>query len=192
MNDRNLVEGLLKKEGPAEQFFYQTYRPRFLRIATYILGYRDAEIEDVVQEAFVAALRDLPGFQFRSSLVRWMNRICVFRCYERIRTRQRQVASLDDELERLSEPHSLERDRQKRGDQERDALLEVVRSQHESMGKPCREVLDLRDRQGKNYGEISRVLKVPIGTVMSRLARCRKTLTELVRRAAKRRGLLNG
>jgi len=41
---------------------------------------------------------------------------------------------------------------------------------------PFREALVLRDVQGLDYREISQVMKVPIGTVMSRLARARKRL----------------
>ena len=40
----------------------------------------------------------------------------------------------------------------------------------------------MRDEKGKSYAEISEKLKVPMGTVMSRLARCRETLKELVKR----------
>jgi len=38
----------------------------------------------------------------------------------------------------------------------------------------------LRDRQGKSYAVIGKLLKLPMGTVMSQLARCRETLKSLV------------
>ena len=52
----------------------------------------------------------------------------------------------------------------------------------EGLGKPCRDLLILRDEGAKSYVEIGEILRVPMGTVMSRLARCRETLKELVRR----------
>ena len=45
---------------------------------------------------------------------------------------------------------------------------------------PFRETLVLRDVQGLDYREISEVTKVPIGTVMSRLARARRRLIERI------------
>ena len=51
------------------------------------------------------------------------------------------------------------------------------------MGEPCRGLLNLRDSQGKSYALISETLKVPMGTVMSRLARCRETLKQMVLQA---------
>lgn len=69
-------------------------------------------------------------------------------------------------------------------------LLRVLRVELEDMGGRCREILEMREREDKTYGELSRYLQVPIGTVMSRLARCREKLRERVMRAAKRRGIL--
>src|SRR5258708_10393161 len=90
LDDRALVKGLLEKEGSSERFFFHTYRPKLYRIATFILGNGDPDVEDVVQETFLAALQDLPKFEFRSTFLHWLRRICVFRCYERIRRRKRQ------------------------------------------------------------------------------------------------------
>jgi len=45
---------------------------------------------------------------------------------------------------------------------------------------PFRETLVLRDVQGLDYREIAEVTKVPIGTVMSRLARARRRLIERI------------
>jgi len=45
---------------------------------------------------------------------------------------------------------------------------------------PFRETLVLRDLQGLNYKEIAKVTGVPIGTVMSRLARARRRLMTMI------------
>lgn len=192
MDDRALVQGLLQKEGSSERFFYHTYRPKLYRTATFILGYGDPEVEDVVQETFLAALQDLPKFKFHCDFFRWLRRICVYRCYERIRRRKRQAVSAHEELETLTHGASVEKEREKAREGEKHDLLTVLKEELAALGERCREILELRDRQGKNYAELSKHLKVPIGTVMSRLARCKEELKQRVLRAARNRGLLDG
>ncbi len=192
MDDRALVQGLLSKEGSSERFFFHTYRPKLYRIATFILGYNDPEVEDVVQETFLAALQDLPKFKFHCDFFRWLRRICVYRCYERIRRRKRQAVSAHEELENLTHRAAVEKEDSRAREVEEHDLLKVLREEIAGLGKKCREILELRDRRGKNYAELSKLLKVPIGTVMSRLARCKETLKERVFRAARKRGLLDG
>jgi len=192
LDDRALVQGLLRKEGSAERFFFHTYRPKLYRIATFILGNGDAEVEDAVQETFLAALQDLPKFEFRCTFLHWLRRICVYRCYERIRRRKRQVANVSEELEILTSRAAVKKAEEKSREEDKQDLLQILKSQLEALGGRCREILDLRDRQDKNYSEISKSLKVPIGTVMSRLARCKEELRQRVLKAARKRGIIDG
>jgi RNA polymerase sigma-70 factor (ECF subfamily) len=185
LDDQELVRKLLDKDPEAEAFFYRTYRERLYQACCYLLGYRDPEAEDITQEAFIVALRKIHGFEFRSSLYRWLYRICVFLCYERIRKRRRQVSQFQEELEALSAPRSMEREREKEREAETLRLAGVIRTQRESMGELCRDLLRLRDEEDQSYAQLSESLKIPIGTVMSRLARCKEALRNLVMRALK-------
>ncbi len=180
LEDRELVQKLLAKDPEAERYFFNAYREKLYKTCAYILGHQDPEAEDLAQEAFIVALRKLPGFEFRSSLNRWLYRICVFLCYERIRKRKRQVLHLQDELEGLSKAAMAQRERLKEEEDERNRLVELVRSQRNLMGEPCRELLRLWDEDNHSYAVIAEKLKIPIGTVMSRLARCKEALKQLV------------
>lgn len=53
---------------------------------------------------------------------------------------------------------------------------EAVRDAIERLPKPQREVIFLREIEDLSYGQIAEVISVPVGTVMSRLARARATL----------------
>jgi len=182
LNDRELVKKILLGDKEAEQFFFHSNRDRLFRACVYVMGRDEREAEDVVQETFIAAFKSLKSFKFRSSLSHWLVRICMNRCYEHLRGRQRQVVRLEKELEEMAGPSSVQKHRHSQQDAEHHRVLQVIEAQRESLGKPCQELLRLRDDQGKSYAKIAVTLKVPIGTVMSRLARCKETLKKLVLR----------
>lgn len=183
MDDRQLVQKLLAKDWEAENAFFRAYRDKLYRTCVSLLGYQDPDAEDVTQEAFLVALRKLPEFEFRSSLYTWLYRICVNLCYERIKKRWRQVAHLEEELEAIAEPASVARESRAKEETEKNKILELVEGQKKLLGDPCRNLLELRDGQAQSYAQISHILKVPMGTVMSRIARCREALKQLVLKA---------
>ncbi|MGH7738877.1 MAG: RNA polymerase sigma factor, partial [bacterium] len=124
-----------------------------------------------------------PQFEFRASLYHWLYRICMYLCYERIRKRRRMVTSEEEALEMAARSRAM--DRQSRDEEEAEKLkmMELLESQKQLLGKPCRDLLDLRDAREQSYAQIAGTLKVPIGTVMSRLARCKESLKILFLKA---------
>lgn len=185
MEDRELVRRLLAKDEAAFLYFYQTYRERLYKASVHLLGYRDPDAEDITQEVFLAALRQLPRFEFRSSLYHWLNRICMYLCYERIRSRNRMVASLQEQLEAAADPVPFRYKDMEQEENERQRMLKLIVSQKQLLGEACRSLLDLREGLAKSYAQMADILKIPIGTVMSRLARCKEALRNLVSRALK-------
>ena len=185
MEDRELVQKLLAKDERAYRIFYDIYRDKLYKACVYLLGYQDPDAEDVAQEVFLAALKQLPQFEFRSSLYHWLYRICMYLCYERIRKRRRLVSSLEEELETAARPQSGHFQSKEEEDQERQRLLDLLDNQKQLMGDPCKSLLELRSGQKKSYAQMADILKVPIGTVMSRLARCKEALKNLVLQALK-------
>jgi RNA polymerase sigma-70 factor (ECF subfamily) len=183
LDDRELVRKLLAKDPEAERFFFVTYRDRLCKACFYVLGYQDPEAEDVVQESFLAAFNKISEFEFRSSLFHWLFRICMNRCYERIRARQRQIVRVEAELEGLVGPPSIEQEQRRGEAAETHRILEIIEAQREVLGDPCRRLLRLRDQDGNSYAAIAESLKIPIGTVMSRLSRCKEALKQLVLQA---------
>jgi RNA polymerase sigma-70 factor (ECF subfamily) len=180
LEDRILVERLLRKDEEAERYFFEAYRDRLYKVSVSFLGYQDPEAEDVTQEVFLVALRKLSGFEFRFSLFTWLYCICVNLCYARMESRRKLVSHLDEELETLAGPRSLALQHEREDEAERGRKLELMRSQKERLGSFCRDLLEMRDGKGGSYAQMAKELKVPIGTVMSRLARCKEALKRLV------------
>ena len=178
-NERELVQQILSGNAEAQGLFYQENAKRLYPICVHFLGYQDPEAEDIVQDTFLIAFKKLEGFEFRSSLYTWLAHICVNLCYERLRRRKKVLATETVDLEKLTASKSGADDNRRLDDEELKGRLEILHRLIQSMSEKCRGVLELRDQRGESYINIARVLKIPPGTVMSQLARCRKALKHL-------------
>jgi len=136
----------------------------------------EADAEDVVQEASVRALRFLPSLR-GSDARAWLLTIVRNTWYGRFSGRDdptRTTASDDVSHERTDpspDPESQMMQRQ---------TVDIVRDAIERLPADFREVIVLRELEGFSYKEIAEVLGIPIGTVMSRLARARDRLAMLL------------
>ena len=180
MEERELVRKILLGDEQAKARFYLDHRERLYRDCVYLLGYRDQEAEDVVQEAFLTAYRKLPEFEFRSTLGTWLTQIAIYLCYNRYRKRVKQVVQEQAALDGLLESAAMDRDRRQDEISESQYKLRMVKKCLEKIGKECREIIRLRDLEKKSYLDTGLALGIPLGTVMSRLSRCKKALKVLV------------
>jgi RNA polymerase sigma-70 factor (ECF subfamily) len=132
----------------------------------------DQDAEDVVQEACLRAFRFYEGFRGENSRA-WFLKIVrnsSFTVLQRGRTDEGNVV-FDEEL------HSAEAAQTDPGAQlDRDLDRQVVRAATEQLPAEFREVITLRELEGCSYKEIADIANVPVGTVMSRLARARRQL----------------
>ncbi|MCE9562177.1 MAG: sigma-70 family RNA polymerase sigma factor [Planctomycetes bacterium] len=135
---------------------------------------------DVVQDAFLNAFQSLHSFKGDAEFFTWLYRI-AFNTAISLKRKKRAAVSLDavgpdggidpdDPSEYVKPGLALERSEDER--QLQDAM---VRLSHEH-----REVLVLKDIEGMRYEDIAEILKVPIGTIRSRLHRARLELRELL------------
>jgi RNA polymerase sigma-70 factor (ECF subfamily) len=132
----------------------------------------DAEAEDVVQDACVRALRYFSSLRDADARA-WFFAIVRNSWYTRVARRSGPVetASLDDAGR---EPFDDQPDPELQ--LLRQHTIDRVRAAIEHLPIDFREVLVLREIEGLSYKEIATVVHVPIGTVMSRLARARERL----------------
>ena len=140
-------------------------------LARYLL--RDThEAEDAVQDSFLRAIRHFDGFRGVDARA-WLLAIVRNICFTRLRDRHGRGKNVefDEEL------HTAE-DAAPGPEVElaRRAATESLREGLDTLAVEFREALVLRELEGLSYKEIAQVCDVPIGTVMSRLARGRKLL----------------
>lgn len=135
---------------------------------------RDAE--DVVQEAYLRAFRFFGGYRGGDSRS-WLLTIVRHTCYTWLQ---------QNRSRELSEPINDKLDEVGIGTENPEADLlqnldgQLVRKALEELPIEFREVLIMREIEDLSYKQISTIADVPIGTVMSRLARGRKRLREVL------------
>ncbi len=137
------------------------------------------EAEDLVQETYAKALKGFSSFQLGTNFRAWMYRI-LRNTFLTSRTGLRATAtvSLDSEgdgVELTVENETPETILMQRSDSH------LVQTAIEELPVHYREILLLCDVEEMSYQEIGEALSIPIGTVMSRLSRARKTLRDRLR-----------
>ena len=142
-----------------------------------------ADAEDVVQEACLRALRFFDGFRGGDSRA-WLLKIVRNTCYSWVK--KNRPTELSDEFDETV--HSSE----VLGEDAEAKLVSRASSEHvrkalEALPAAFREVLVLREIEELSYREISDVTGVPLGTVMSSLARARQRLRKELRAPAGKR-----
>jgi RNA polymerase sigma-70 factor (ECF subfamily) len=153
------------------------YQDLMYGVALRILG-QDALAEDATQEAFISAYQHIVNFR-GGSLKAWLMRILVNKCYDNIRRVPRMTAmSLNESLTDDAENEILYSRLQNHIPSVEECVEASERNEYiqECLGKlptDFRVVLALVDIEEMSYGEASTILKIPMGTVKSRLARAR-------------------
>jgi RNA polymerase sigma factor (sigma-70 family) len=141
-----------------------------LTLARYLL-HDSADAEDAVQEAYLQAIRHFRDFRGENAKA-WILTIVRRVCYAWAeRERRFSPAGVPDALEEIPTT----------GDDPEAALLRLDLRERllravDALPLPFREVIVLRELHELSYGEIAEITGVPVGTVMSRLARGRGRL----------------
>jgi len=177
--DGELVRRVLDGESDAFAELVRRTRRDGYRLARRILHVHE-EADDALQEAYVKAFRALDRFDTGRAFAPWFLTIVARTALSALRQGARHAAvSLDDPApegnvplaERIADPaHDAD---------EREFRLRAERA-FDALSEEHRAVLALRVGSDLSYAEIAAALDLPVGTVMSRLARAREALLERI------------
>ncbi len=139
------------------------------------LTQNDRDAEDVVQEACLRALQFFDGFRGEEGRG-WLLSIVRNTCYTWLRKNRAPAQELFDEELHSGADDSKSPETAALQSADRRMLQAAV----DELPLEFREVLVLRELEGLSYAEIAAVAGIPAGTVMSRLARARRRLGQLL------------
>jgi len=178
MGDHLTEETLVRRAQEGDHEAFQTLVRRYESlVAGTIIGMlgNGPEADDVGQETFIRLYRSLKNFRGESKLGTYLTRIAINLSLNELRRRKRRSKIFFrpsiDHLDDLPD---------KSADAQPDEDKEMV---HKAIGRldaKFRSVVVLRLIDGYSTEETAKILKIPIGTVLSRLSRAQKKLKELL------------
>ena len=155
--ERAWVRGAQGGDASSLEALFRHHWPAAYR-AAYLVVHDAGAAEDIAQEAFLAAVRNLDRFDRRRPFGPWLHRIVVNRAIDWARMRALRPESGGDALAGVAAAEHADA---------REGLLAAIRS----LPPDHRAVIVLRYLLGYTPGEIARLLDLPRGTVNSRLRR---------------------
>jgi RNA polymerase sigma factor (sigma-70 family) len=178
-----LVQSRLPNTDDTIAGFKQTIVPHLdaaYKLARLLSKDADAA-QDIVQEAFLRAYRSFAGYRGENARA-WISKI-VRNCYYDWLMSRRRKSRLEVDFHDSGYKEELilnvsSDECTPEAMLVRDAETRAVRSVLNAMSPPLREILMLREFEELSYRQISEITALPIGTVMSRLARARKALAD--------------
>jgi len=155
---------------------------------TYRMTGNSADAEDLLQDVFLTAFRKIGSFQGRSSFSTWLYRVGINRSKDFLRKKKRAA-----ELQTPDDQHgeaSLEESSRHAGAVERSSQPEagaiageaqrLVQEALDRLPEGLRVPLVLHELEGLQYREVARLMRLPVGTVKSRIFRARLQLAEIL------------
>jgi RNA polymerase sigma-70 factor, ECF subfamily len=156
------------------------YRQQIINLCRRYMR-NDEEACDMAQEAFCAAYTALNSFEHKSKFSTWLYRVAVNLCINKLdhlkRRKYFETDSIHGDEERDTPGYDVP-DKARLQDEELEAgeVNRMVMLELESFPKLERSIVILREMQGLEYEEVSKILKIPLGSVKSKLSRAREKL----------------
>ncbi|MGD8189592.1 RNA polymerase sigma factor [Brevibacillus ginsengisoli] len=128
------------------------------------------EAKDVTQEAFIRTYQSLKKLESEYAFSSWLTRIVSNLCYDRLQKRKKEnVVVTSDRIEETTTLSDTTDSMQMRI---------TIQEAMQKLSFEHREVIILREIKGFTYDEISEILKIPVGTVKSRIYSARMALRD--------------
>lgn len=157
----------------AVHIMIQKYRESLLYHAICIVKDRD-EAYDLVQEVFIRAIREERLFTHDFRIKAWLYRVTSNLCFNLVRNKKRRSAILD--AAKMSDRSDADQLSDIFSDERRTEVLKAI----STLSEEHQNILMMRYYNDLSYKELSEVLNVKLGTVMSRLSRARSKLIEVL------------
>ena len=175
-----LINRIIKGENELFEILIRRNNPYLYKLGMSY-GYKHEDVEDLMQEAFIAAYLSLEKFEARSSFKTWITRIMLNLCYQKARKLSFKFEKANDILNEKTTPmfesnQSMDTYRSVLNNE----LSNVIVSALTSIPLEYRMVFSLRELNGMSTAETAETLEISETNVKVRLNRAKQMLREKV------------
>ncbi|MFC6998318.1 RNA polymerase sigma factor [Rufibacter roseus] len=166
------------KEGDrkAQYELYKLYSKSMFNVSMRITN-DYTEAEDVLQESFLSAFRELHTFKGDSTFGSWLKRIVINKSITKVRSRRLQVTPMEESQDFVDEGPEYDQE-------DMDYKVESIKRAIQLLPDGYRVVLTLYLLEGYDHGEIADILSISEATSKSQYSRARKKLLALMEEQA--------
>ena len=173
--EKSLINLVKKGDKKAYEVLVLQYQDRLVfSVYKFLKDYELAQ--DIAQEAFVKAFKNIEKFRGDSSFYTWIYRIAINTAKNLLSSKARNSEVYDDEIMELKLSESAVTTENPENILEAEELRSKMMDAIQSLPDDIRTTLSLREFDGLSYEEIAKVQNCPIGTVRSRIHKGREIL----------------
>lgn len=186
-SDEDLIERFQKGDLYAFDLIVKRYKDQLLNFVFRFVGNQE-EAEDIVQETFLRVYRKRKAYKRIAKFSTWIYTIAGNLSRTELRRRKRRKLFSISDLGFEDKDYEIS-DEVYNPENQVDGLIqeEIIHREINQLSPKFREVIVLRDIQELSYEEISKIIKVPIGTVKSRVNRGRLKLQNQLKDMVKKK-----
>lgn len=174
-SEKSLINLVKKGDKKAYEVLVLQYQDRLVfSVYKFLKDYELAQ--DIAQEAFVKAFKNIEKFRGDSSFYTWIYRIAINTAKNLLSSKARSSEVYDDEIMELKLSESAVTTENPENILEAEELRSKMMDAIQSLPDDIRTTLSLREFDGLSYEEIAEVQNCPIGTVRSRIHKGREIL----------------
>ena len=174
-SEKSLINLVKKGDKKAYEVLVLQYQDRLVfSVYKFLKDYELAQ--DIAQEAFVKAFKNIEKFRGDSSFYTWIYRIAINTAKNFLSSKSRKSEIYDDEIMELKLSESAVTSENPENILEAEELRSVMMGAIQDLPDDIRTTLSLREFDGLSYEEIAEVQNCPIGTVRSRIHKGREIL----------------
>lgn len=167
---QTLVEKCKTGHHSSQYELYGLYVDAMYNIGMRMLGNKE-DAEDIVQESFVAAFKNLGGFNYESTFGAWLKRIVINKSINYLKAKRIPVVPMEDHEFHLTEEPPFE---------VQAVDLKKVKRGIEKLPAGYKQIINLYLIEGYDHNEIGEVLGITTSTSKSQYHRAKKKLVEII------------
>lgn len=181
--DTELIRSALKGNQKAYQRLLQKYHDQIAHVI-YRITHQREQVEDLTQEVFIKAFASLKSFDPTFAFSTWLYKIATNSSIDYIRKKKLATFSIDKPIA-MEESDATYELPDSRYEPDKHIIqkqrLAIIQEAIDQLPEKYKKVILLRHAEERDYSEIAKMLKLPIGTVKAHIFRARELLNKYLR-----------